>query len=69
MREVRVLNGHALQVNDVGWSRHSRFLVTAGKDWNVVVWDLEEEVQPVQRKETFRFDCAVWKVGFHPRNR
>lgn len=51
------------------WSRNSRYVLTASKDWNVVVWDLASETDPPKRKTTVRFDASVTSAQFHPRNR
>lgn len=51
------------------WSRNSRYLLSAGKDWNVVVWDLSATSQPLDRYATIRFDQPVASAAFHPRNR
>ncbi|KAJ6627441.1 WD40-repeat-containing domain protein [Mycena sp. CBHHK59/15] len=50
------------------WSRHSRFVLTASKDWNVAVWDLARACVPAQRRATLRFDAPVVGASFHPRN-
>lgn len=44
-------------------------MLTSSKDWNVVVWDLSNECDPVQRHATVRFDAPVLAAYFHPRNR
>lgn len=51
------------------WSRHSRYVLTSSKDWNVVVWDLASETDPPRRVTTIRFDAPVSSASFHPRNR
>lgn len=43
-------------------------MLTSSKDWNVVVWDLSNECDPVQRHATVRFDAPVLAAYFHPRN-
>ncbi|KAH7097589.1 COMPASS complex protein [Auriculariales sp. MPI-PUGE-AT-0066] len=67
---VRQLDGHARkkQVTSVAWSRNSRFLLSAGKDWNIVIWDLSATAQPLDRHATIRFDQPVSYASFHPRN-
>jgi COMPASS component SWD1 len=50
------------------WSRNSRYLLTASKDWNVVIWDLASDCSPVQRHTTVRFDAPVLSAHLHPRN-
>lgn len=51
------------------WSRNSRYVLTASKDWNVVIWDLASETDPPKRKTIVRFDAPVASAAFHPRNR
>lgn len=51
------------------WSRNSRYVLTASKDWNVVVWDLASDTDPPRKKTTVRFDAPVASASFHPRNR
>lgn len=50
------------------WSRYSRFVLTSSKDWNVIIWDLLSNSDPVQRHTTLRFDAPVISAYFHPRN-
>ncbi|KAJ7367904.1 WD40-repeat-containing domain protein [Mycena albidolilacea] len=65
---VRILDGHVKAVSSLDWSRHSRYVLTASKDWNVVVWDLASSCVPAQRCLTLRFDAPVVSASFHPRN-
>ncbi|KAF7331669.1 WD-REPEATS-REGION domain-containing protein [Mycena kentingensis (nom. inval.)] len=65
---IRVLDGHVQAVSSIDWSRHSRFVLTTSKDWNVVVWDLANTCIPAQRHSTIRFDAPVMSALFHPRN-
>ncbi|KAF7330766.1 COMPASS complex protein [Mycena venus] len=66
---IRILDGHVKAVSSLDWSRHSRYVLTASKDWNVVVWDLASSCVPAQRCTTLRFDAPVVSASFHPRNR
>ncbi|KAF8911345.1 WD40 repeat-like protein [Mucidula mucida] len=66
--EVRSLVGHVKSVTNLDWSRNSRFVLTSSKDWNVIVWDLASECDPLQRYATIRFDSPVLSASFHPRN-
>ena len=50
--------------NNSSWSRNSRYLLSASRDWNVIVWDLANG----DRRETIRFDAPVTSASFHPRN-
>ncbi|KAA1466074.1 WD40 repeat-like protein [Dentipellis sp. KUC8613] len=65
---VRWLEGHVKGITSVDWSRHSRFVLTSSKDWNVIVWDLASDIDPPQRRTTIRFDAPVSSASFHPRN-
>lgn len=67
---VRLLDGHAKKkaVTCVDWSRNSRYLLSAGKDWNIVIWDLSAKTEPLDRHATIRFDQPVSYAAFHPRN-
>ncbi|KAJ7067830.1 WD40-repeat-containing domain protein [Mycena amicta] len=65
---IRVLDGHVKAVSSLDWSRHSRFVLTTSKDWNVVIWDLANQSIPAQRHSTLRFDAPVASASFHPRN-
>lgn len=69
MKEIRALSGHVSYIRDISWSRHSRYVLTASKDWNCIVWDLASELEPPQRARTIRFDYEVARAAFHPRNR
>ncbi|EKM59556.1 uncharacterized protein PHACADRAFT_85948 [Phanerochaete carnosa HHB-10118-sp] len=66
---VRWLEGHVKSVTCVDWSRNSTYVLTASKDWNVVIWDLSSETDPPKRKNIIRFDAPVASASFHPRNR
>lgn len=54
------------------WSRNSRYLLSASRDWNVIIWDLDANastsVRP-ERRHTLRFDAPVTSAHLHPRNR
>ncbi|KIY66328.1 COMPASS complex protein [Cylindrobasidium torrendii FP15055 ss-10] len=71
--QVRRLDGHVRFgripfITDLDWSRNSRYVLTAGQDWNVNIWDLASEIEPQQRLATLRFDNEVISASFHPRN-
>lgn len=38
--------------------------MSASRDWNVIVWDLETG----ERRDTIRFDAPVTSAQLHPRN-
>lgn len=48
----------------ISWSRNSRYLLSASRDWNVIVWDLKTGA----RRDTIRFDAPVTTAVLHPRN-
>lgn len=64
-RPIIQLQGHVKAVVDVRWSRCSRFLLSASRDWNVIVWDLATG----DRRDTVRFDAPLTSAVLHPRNR
>ncbi|KAL4075626.1 WD40 repeat-like protein [Scleroderma citrinum] len=65
---VRWCEGHVKGVTAVDWSRNSRFVLTASKDWNIIIWDLASPSDPPRRHATIRFDAPVVTASFHPRN-
>ncbi|EEB91812.1 hypothetical protein MPER_09771, partial [Moniliophthora perniciosa FA553] len=65
---VRILDGHVKAVTSLDWSRHSRYVLTSSKDWNVIVWDLSSQCDPPQRHATIRCDAPVSSAFFHPKN-
>ncbi|KAG7096577.1 hypothetical protein E1B28_003997 [Marasmius oreades] len=65
---VRTLDGHVKNITSLDWSRHSRYVLTSSKDWNVIVWDLSLTCDPPQRFATIRLDAPVSSASFHPRN-
>ncbi|KAF9468770.1 WD40 repeat-like protein [Collybia nuda] len=65
---VRWLEGHVKAVTSLDWSRNSRWVLTSSKDWNVIIWDLASQCDPLQRHATIRFDAPVLSASFHPRN-
>ena len=46
------------------WSRNSRYLLSASRDWNVIIWDLHTG----ERRDTIRFDAPITSAVLHPRN-
>lgn len=65
---VRWCEGHVKGITAVDWSRNSRYVLTASKDWNIIIWDLASPCDPPQRHTTIRFDAPVIAASFHPRN-
>ncbi|KAJ8086078.1 chromatin binding protein [Marasmius tenuissimus] len=65
---VRTLDGHVKNITSLDWSRHSRYVLTSSKDWNVIIWDLSSTCDPPQRLATIRLDAPVSWASFHPRN-
>ena len=54
------------------WSGNSRYLLTASRDWNVIIWDLSAGAADTlqgERTHTVRFDAPVTSAALHPRNR
>lgn len=54
------------------WSHNSRYLLTASRDWNVIIWDLSSTAANTpqgERRDTVRFDAPVTSAHLHPRNR
>ncbi|KAI0722010.1 COMPASS complex protein [Cerioporus squamosus] len=66
--QVRWLDGHVKMITSVDWSQNSRYVVTASKDWNVIIWDLASDTELPRRKATVRFDVPVVSASFHPKN-
>lgn len=68
---VRWLEGHVKAVTTVCWSGNSRYLLTASRDWNVIIWDLSAGAADTlqgERTHTVRFDAPVTSAALHPRN-
>ncbi|POY74570.1 hypothetical protein BMF94_2331, partial [Rhodotorula taiwanensis] len=68
---VRWLEGHVKAVTSVAWSGNSRYLLTASRDWNAILWDLSAAAQDSlegERKHTIRFDAPITSASLHPRN-
>lgn len=38
---ARKLRGHTRQIQSLSWSKDGRYLLSAGQDWKVILWDLE----------------------------
>ena len=57
------------------WSRNSRYLLTASRDWNAIIWDLSasslnsKNGGTGERRDTIRFDAPITSANLHPRNR
>ncbi|KPV74652.1 uncharacterized protein RHOBADRAFT_53613 [Rhodotorula graminis WP1] len=68
---VRWFDGHVKAVTSVCWSSDSRFLLTASRDWNAIIWDLSASAADTvagERRHTVRFDAPVTSAALHPRN-
>ncbi|OZJ03135.1 hypothetical protein BZG36_03866 [Bifiguratus adelaidae] len=61
---ARNLHGHIKPISSVSWSRNGRFLLSASKDWNCIVWDLIHGTE----LHRIKFDAPVLCAQFHPRN-
>ncbi|KAH8930126.1 WD40 repeat-like protein [Atractiella rhizophila] len=62
---VRFLEGHVKAISAISWSRNGRHVLSASRDWNVIIWDLKHG----ERSDTIRFDAPVSSAEFHPQNR
>ncbi|GAA5878946.1 hypothetical protein JCM3774_000668 [Rhodotorula dairenensis] len=68
---VRWLEGHVKAVTTVCWSGDSRYLLTASRDWNAIIWDLSAGAADTlrgERRHTVRFDAPITSAALHPRN-
>lgn len=61
---ARKLRGHTRQVQSLSWSTNDRYLLSAGQDWKVVLWDLKDG----SRVRTVRFEAAIFIAELHPQN-
>lgn len=61
-RTIKFLMGHVKPITSLDWSRKSRYLLSASRDWNVIIWDLKNG----ERRQTIRFDAPVTTAQFHP---
>jgi WD40 repeat protein len=61
---ARKLRGHTRQVQSLSWSMNDRYLLSAGQDWKVVLWDLKDG----SRVRTVRFEAAIFIAELHPKN-
>lgn len=61
---ARKLRGHTRQVQSLSWSTNDRYLLSAGQDWKVVLWDLDDG----SRVRTVRFEAAIFIAELHPKN-
>jgi COMPASS component SWD1 len=43
---------------------NDRYLLSAGQDWKVVLWDLNDG----SRVRTVRFEAAIFIAELHPKN-
>ncbi|TIA89110.1 hypothetical protein E3P99_02223 [Wallemia hederae] len=59
---IRVFEAHVKAVVSVSWSMNSRYLLSASRDWNCVVWDVETG----ERRQTIKMDAPVQEAFFHP---
>jgi COMPASS component SWD1 len=51
-------------VQSLSWSTDDRYLLSAGQDWKVVLWDLKDG----SRVRTVRFEAAIFIAELHPKN-
>jgi len=65
-RTIKFLMGHVKPISALDWSHCSSFLLSASRDWNLILWDLRS---PDAARITVRFDAPVTSAQFHPINR
>ncbi|KAF2273449.1 WD40 repeat-like protein [Westerdykella ornata] len=61
---ARKLRGHTRQIQSLSWSTNDRYLLSAGQDWKVVLWDLQDG----SRVRTVRFEAGIFIAELHPKN-
>ncbi|KAF2743053.1 WD40 repeat-like protein [Sporormia fimetaria CBS 119925] len=61
---ARKLRGHTRQIQSLSWSTNDRYLLSAGQDWKVVLWDLQDG----SRLRTVRFEAPIFIAELHPKN-
>ncbi|BGP16354.1 hypothetical protein JCM10213_004895 [Rhodosporidiobolus nylandii] len=68
---VRWLEGHVKAVTSICWSSNSRYLLSASRDWNAIIWDLDASAADTvegERRWTVRFDAPITSADLHPKN-
>ncbi|KAI8901381.1 WD40-repeat-containing domain protein [Globomyces pollinis-pini] len=65
MNLVQQFKGHVAYISHLSWSRCGRFIMSASKDWNVIIWDLKSG----RRKDTIKFHTNVLMATFNPQNK
>lgn len=60
----KIISAHVHPVSSLSWSRSGKYLVSAGTDNNVSIWD----VASGENVNRWRFPCPILKVQFNPRN-
>ncbi|GAA5975983.1 hypothetical protein JCM11641_002858 [Rhodosporidiobolus odoratus] len=68
---VRWLEGHVKAVTSLCWSNNSRYLLSASRDWNAIIWDLAASAADTvegERRWTVRFDAPITSATLHPKN-
>ncbi|GAA96670.1 uncharacterized protein L969DRAFT_97026 [Mixia osmundae IAM 14324] len=61
---IKFFEGHVKAITSICWSKNGRYLLSASKDWNVIIWDVETG----ERRDAVRCDAPVTNAQFHPRN-
>jgi COMPASS component SWD1 len=51
-------------VQSLSWSTNDRYLLSAGQDWKVVLWDLQDG----SRVQTVRLQAAIFIAELHPKD-
>ncbi|VVT46144.1 uncharacterized protein SAPINGB_P001068 [Magnusiomyces paraingens] len=68
---LTVLQGHSRQIESLSWSHTNRYLLSAGRDWKCIIWDLgvRGNVSAIQKiKVVVNLGAPVWMAQFHPKN-
>lgn len=65
MSPIRIFEGHVKAISNVSWSLNSRYLLSASRDWNCIIWDLKTR----ERSNTIKFDAPIHEAYFHPQSR
>lgn len=56
------LQGHVALITSITWSAKGQFLLTSSRDWNCVVWNLEDG----SKESVYRFTSPILAAAIHP---
>ncbi|PRT55213.1 Set1 complex component swd1 [Wickerhamiella sorbophila] len=63
---LQILKGHGGVIQTLSWSSCSRYLLSASRDWQCILWDFKDiENGPAA---TVDLGCPVWMASLHPHN-